>query len=171
MTGVALRKRQACELDVIGIIGQRPVRLQAMTFGTSHRLVLSGKSEFGGRMVESTDRYPRYLIVTIGAVLIQLSAMLVAMAPHTGRRKPEVGPARVKLLLGSDFQVTYELRTVAATAVERSVLSLKFVAGESMVEGALAVFPIDQGEVSSLMLDVTLLTGLVLRPAVKSSRS
>lgn len=168
MAGVALTEGQADELNVIGVVGLRSVGLKAMTLRTRNAQMLVSQNEFGGRVIEADNRFPGSLVVTFGAVLVQLSPVFVAMTTHAGARKAEIRPVRIQLLPGPDRQASKEPRLMAATAIQGGVFPLESIAGKRMIEGAFTVLPVDQLEVTALMFHVAVLAAQVFRSAVQA---
>jgi hypothetical protein len=139
-----------------------------MTLQTRHRLVLAGQGEFGDCVVKPQGRFPGSLIVARCAVLAEVAAMFIAMAIAAIGLQAEKGSTGIELFVFSELKSGDELRTVAFATIQTSVLFFENESGERMIERLFAIFPVDQIKISSLVLNVAILTFTIVRQAVQT---
>lgn len=134
--------------------------------GDSH--VLSGQREFGLSVIKPGGWLPSSLGMTACAISSKVSAMLVAMTGDAIGRQPEIRSAGIQSLILSECKSRDKRGLVAFPTIQTGMLFLKNETSERMVEGFLAVFPVDQVEISTLVFDMAILTVLVLRSAMET---
>ncbi len=66
-----------------------------MTLLTGELLVLAGKGELGGPMIELQGRFPTAISVTTAAIRTDLAAMFIGMTMNTLCRKTQVRAVQV----------------------------------------------------------------------------
>ena len=113
----------------------------------------TGENEIRVAMVESGRRLPGLLAVTGLALIAELAAMLVEVAGVAARREPEkrLAPGLSGKEVG-DLFIDDQTRLVTLIAIHLRVLTKKWKADLLVGEAFLGRDPLDQVEVSSLVL-------------------
>ncbi len=139
-----------------------------MAFLAQNFNVLSGERVIGFCMVKSGCWFPGDRGVAGCARGRELATVLVSMAACARGIQSKIRAGEVDLLSVEWRFVLNELHGMTGAAIERAVFTFEPVSGHRMIEILLALVPVDEFIVSSLMLDVTKLAFGIISASVQT---
>jgi hypothetical protein len=170
---IAMTVNTLCELGLLKsqewlVIWEPIVNDTWMAFFTRNLNVLSGQMKSRFVVIEFWSGLPATHNVTVQAVFCHLPAMFVMVTAETIGVQTQKSGLDILLPLLEQIYVGNIGGPMAGTTLLLGVFSFKRVTGFGMIKTLLAVLPIDQIKVASMMLYMTLLTLLIRWTRVKS---
>ena len=120
-------------------------------------------------MIEPGRRFPTYETVALGAIRIQLAAMLVGVARRATAGEPEISMVGRSHPDGFPGGWRHVVRRVAAFAGDPGVLANQRVTGLPMIEIVVRRFPFDDVELGAQMFGVAADAILIARGTLHDS--
>jgi hypothetical protein len=118
--------------------------------------VLTDQCELGLVVVESGSWFERFEIVAFRAIFLELTSMLVEMAPEALLVQPQKRPLHIDIVIHFYDALLYVFRLVTLPAIQGLVNPSQLEPGPAMVKHIAATLPVNELELPPRMLAVTL---------------
>ena len=145
--------RASLELHVL--VTRRPARLVWLMALLARNLdVQSSQRVAGLRVIELLCRFPIREVVTLQAIVSQLTLVHILVARHAVLCQSEKGLGKILHLYERALLGNHVARRVALFTSNAGMLAFQYVACELMVELLLRWLPVNQAEVFSIVIQV-----------------